>query len=234
MTIRSAASGVLLVALVAAACGGSVPASDETPRTDAATISVTTSPPGPASSEEAPATTAPPPTAAAPSPEAETPAVAALSSGRGDDGSLEVGIWFTSNPFAGGDARVLVGVDSDDSFPGAGSPIDHIDGWAEIRSDQVTLFDAGVIVAGDDQGDLGEWLSWTGPGRSGFVYFFGNVPVRAGTVWVIVEVDGEIASGAVAGTPFGTGCSFRGAGVDLGNGASDAPDPGAPCRYPLG
>lgn len=223
-------SGTLVMTVLLAACGGSASDGDPT----AATVTAEVAPPAtaPAAASTAPAAEAPIAEPAAPAP--ESPAVAALSSGRGDDGSLEVGIWFTTDPFVAGDARVLVGADSDGSFPGSGDPVPHLDGWVEITSDGVALFDNGVIVADDTQGDLGEWLAWTGPSAAGFVYFFGNVPTRAGTIWIVIEIDGKIAPGGVAGAPFGTACSYRSAGVEIGPVASDVPDPGVPCRYPLG
>ncbi|MEE8497093.1 MAG: hypothetical protein V3S62_01010 [Acidimicrobiia bacterium] len=169
-----------------------------------------------------------------PTPVASVPAIAALTSGRGDDGSLEIGIWFSSNPFGRDDVRLLVGTDSDGSFPGVGSPVPHIDGWVEVADAGVSVVDGGITIAADATGGLDDWLSWTGPGPVVWVYFLGNVPVRAGTVWVVLEVDGSILTGGIAGAPFGDGCSFHTAGVQLGSVPGDVPDFGTPCRYPLG
>ncbi|MEE9299090.1 MAG: hypothetical protein V3V29_08655 [Acidimicrobiia bacterium] len=221
---RGIRAGVALVVTLAVACGGTAP--------EVGGAATTTNP-----APETAATAPTPQPAEAPSTSTSVvrlPAIAAVTSGRGDDGSLEVGIWFTSDPFAAGDARVLVGADTDESFPGVGDPVGHLDGWVEITSGGVALFDDGAVVADDALGNLSEWLSWTGPGPVVWVYFFGNVPPRAGTIWVVLEVDGEIVAGGAAGAPFDTGCSYRSAGVDLGPVSGDVPDPGAPCRYPLG
>ena len=174
------------------------------------------------------AVSTPPPTAVS------APAVAALTSGRGDDGSFEIGIWFSSNPFGEGDVRLLIGTDSDGSYPGVGNPVPHIDGWAEVTNSGISVVDGGTTIAADATGGLDDWLSWTGPGEVVRVYFLGNVPVRAGTVWVVLEVDGSIVTGGIAGAPFGDGCSFHDAGIDFGSVPGDVPDFGTPCRYPLG
>jgi len=213
----------VLSALVLAACGGGADeaAVDTTPETSTTTSSVPTTAPA----------TAPPTTSTAPT-TLGAPAVAALSSGRGDDGSLEVGVWFSSDPFEAGDVRLIVGTDSDGSFPGVGDPVPHIDGWAEVTEGDITILEGGTPVA--DDATVNEWLSWTGPGHVVWVYFIQTVPVRAGTVWVVLEFDGEAGTGGVAGAPFGEGCSFHSAGVDLGQVPGDVPDFGTPCRYPLG
>ena len=221
-------AGVALVVILSVACGGRTPAADRPAPTTIPSSGngsgVVTTAPVLQPAEAQPMSTA----------IARLPAIAAVTSGRGDDASLEVGIWFTSDPFAAGDARVLVGADTDESFPGVGDPVGHLDGWAEITSAGVTLFEEGAVVAAEALGTLDEWMSWTGPGPVVWVYFFRNVPPRAGTIWVVLEVDGEIVAGGAAGAPFGTGCSYRSAGVDLGPVAGDVPDLGAPCRYPLG
>ena len=235
MTGRRLLAVLAALALVGAACsddagGESVveQSSVETSQTAAADPNAggetTTTPVGSAT------TAAPtPPTAAA-----SAPAIAALTSGRGDDGSLEIGIWFSSSPFGEDDVRLLVGTDSDGSFPGTGDPVPHIDGWAEVADAGVSVVDGGTTIAADATGGLDDWLSWTGPGPVVWVYFLGNVPVRAGTVWVVLEIDGAVVVGGVAGAPFGDGCSFHAAGIDLGSVPGDVPDFGTPCRYPLG
>jgi hypothetical protein len=155
-----------------------------------------------------------------------------MSSGRGDDGSLEVGVWFGSDPFASGSARIRIGTDADDSYPGVGNPLPHIDAWAELSIDGVTLIDAGAVVADQGSGDIADWVSWTGPGRSMFVYFLQTVPVRAGTVWVILDIDGTQPVGGMASAPLAERCSYQSAGIDLGPVPGDVPDFGTPCRYP--
>jgi hypothetical protein len=174
-----------------------------------------------------------PDTTAAPIPQG-IPGVAALISGRGDDGSLEVGIWFGSNPFTAASTRIRVGTDSDDSYPGVGDPVPHMDGWLDIDSDGMALIDGGTLVADSTTGGLDTLVSWTGPGETQWVYFIGTVPVRAGTVWVVVEVDGSTPVGGVAGAPLGAPCSYHAAGIDLGAVPGDTPNPGTPCRYPTG
>jgi len=162
------------------------------------------------------------------------PSVAALTSGRGDDGSLEIGIWFAADPFGEDSARLLVGTDADESYPGTGAPRPHIDGWVEITVAGVSLVDDGVTIVDSATGGVSDWVSWTGPDRVTWIYFLGNVPVRGGTVWVALEVDGDVAPAGLAGAPFGSGCSYRAAGVDVDPAGADVPDFGAPCRYPLG
>jgi hypothetical protein len=147
---------------------------------------------------------------------------------------LEVGIWFAADPFAQGEVRLVVGTDSDDSFPGVGDPEPHLDGWAVFEDDEMTLVDSGITVAADSTGDLNEWLSWTGRGSPVWFYFIETVPVRAGTVWAIIEIDGERDVAAVAGAPFGEGCSVHGSGLDLGPLGGEIPQSGGSCRYPAG
>jgi len=224
---------VMAVLLVfgAAACGGDagVDAAVDPARAETSVTSGT-SPSRSDSTTSSVATTSTLPAA----PVGGPPGIAALTSGRGDDGSLEIGVWFSSSPFGAAEARLIVGMDSDESYPGLGDPIPHIDGWAEIAGDGVSVLDNGTVVADETTGDPNEWLSWSGAGRVVSVYFIQNVPVRAGTVWVVLEVDGELVAAGVAGAPFGQGCSFHSAGVDLGQVPGDVPDFGVPCRYPLG
>jgi hypothetical protein len=223
-----------ILALAVVGCGSE-------PGGDAAVESEATAPVAPtaAVSESAtspPSTATPPSTVSSTSssPVAGPPSVAALTSGRGDDGSLEIGIWFAADPFRDGGARLLVGTDSDESYPGTGDPRPHIDGWVEITDADMVLIDDGVTVVHNATGEISEWISWTGPDRVIWIYFIGNVPVRAGTVWVALQVDGDVVTAGIAGAPFGSGCSFRAAGVDIAPVGGDVPDFGAPCRYPLG
>jgi hypothetical protein len=220
---------LVLLGLLAAGCGaGSAgPESDTAPGEGTAATADT------AAAGEQAASSLPPSDAAAtttrpPAP----PAVAALTSGRGDDGSLEVGVWFTVDPFTAGTTVIRVGTDADDSFPGVGDPLPHVEAWAEVTSSGVSLHDGAAEVASAAAGDLADWLSWTGSGPTQWFYFIQNVPVRAGTVWIVV--DGGSGPGQVAGAPFGTGCSYHGAGVDLGPVPGGVPQPGTPCRYPAG
>jgi hypothetical protein len=165
---------------------------------------------------------------------AGAPSVAALTSGRGDDGSLEIGIWFATDPFGEAGARLLVGTDADESYPGTGDPRPHIDGWVEITDSGVVLVDDGATIVDSGTGEISDWFSWTGADRVIWLYFIGNVPVRAGTVWVALEVEGDVVAAGIAGAPFGSGCSYRAAGVDVDSAGGDIPDFGSPCRYPLG
>lgn len=232
MVIKRIWKPLVALLLVAPACSGSTGETDATAVTDdvaavPATTSATVVETLPAAdSDAAAATTAPTTTTGI------APGVAALTSGRGDDGSLEVGIWFNSDPFAAGLLRLRVGTDSDDSYPGVGDPEPHIDAWAEVSAEGVVLSDGGTVVADDLGGGLGEWLTWTGPGRTVWFYFIGNVPVRAGSVWVVAEINGAAGVGSIAGAPMGEGCSYHGSGIDLGDVPGDVPQPGSPCRYP--
>jgi hypothetical protein len=212
---------LIVVLLMLAACAGETP-SVESGASAPGTVAVVTTalPAEPATSVEA-----------ASAPAQAIPGVASLTSGRGDDGSLEVGVWFASDPFTSGDYRVRVGTDSDDSYPGVGDPTPHVDGWAEVMPGGVVLREGATVVA-DQVAGLGDWFSWTGPGRTAWFYFIGNVPVRAGTLWVMVEVDGKTPVGGVAGAPVGEACSYHGSGLDLGSVPGDIPQPGRICRYP--
>lgn len=210
---------VLFLTLVVSACGG-----------DAGSSTTTTTTPAPAStsSTSPPTSVATPQETVAPAP----PAVVSLTSGRGDDDSLEVGVWFASDPFSFGDHRVVVGVDADESFPGTGDPLPHLDGLLEITPDGATMFEGSTVIgSGSDLGPLVSWGYAEGVLR---VFFIGTVPPKAGTVWVIVETGGVVVTGGAAGTPFGTACSYHDAGLGLPPVGGDVPDPGTPCRYPLG
>ncbi len=232
MAVRRHLAGLIVLALVAAACGDD--AGEATVAESAPIETLVATEAAPVQSD-APTSSAAPTTPTLPAtPATGPPGIAALTSGRGDDGSLEIGVWFNSNPFEDDTARLLVGTDADGSYPGTGDPVPHIDGWAELADGAVSLLDGGNAIADETTGDLDDWLSWTGPGQLVWVYFIGNVPVRAGTVWIALEIDGEVAAAGVAGAPFGDGCSYHSAGMDLGPLRGDVPDFGAPCRYPLG
>lgn len=224
--MRRLAGSLFVVAVLVGACGGGeVTISTGAAPTTAADSSVTQ--PGSSSTTAAVQTV---PTTEAPA--ASFPSVAALTSGRGDDGSLEVGVWFVVDPFELEGVRVRVGTDDDDSYPGVGDPVPHIDAWSEADGSALTLVEGDDVVASTATG-LDDWLTWTGPGRTVWWYFLGNVPVRAGTVWVIVDVAGDSPPGAIAGAPLGTGCSYHDAGIDIGPVPADVPRHGA-CRYPGG
>jgi len=131
--------------------------------------------------------------------------------------------------------RLMIGTDSDDSFPGVGDPLLHLDGWIEISASDLVLMNGATIVGTESDGGLTELFSWTGPGPVIWAYFFGNVPVRAGTVWVALEIAGEIVPLGLAGTNLGDGCSYQAAGVVVDVPVpGDVPDFGAACRYPVG
>jgi len=92
---------MVVLALVTAACG------DDTAATTVATAPAgTAAATAPAAAEQAETTTSTTPAAIL------LPGIAALTSGRGDDGSLEIGVWFNANPFDAGEARLLVGTDA--------------------------------------------------------------------------------------------------------------------------
>jgi len=231
MRHRRLKGALTVLVLVGAACGGAGESESVAEQS-----SVETSQPAaePTAGGETTTTPVGSSTTVVPTAAASAPAIAALTSGRGDDGSLEIGIWFSSDPFGGDGVRLLVGTDSDGSFPGVGNPVPHIDGWFEFADAGVSLVDGETTIATDGTGGLDDWLSWTGPSPVVWVYFLGNVPVRAGTVWVVLEVGGSLMTGGVAGAPFGDGCSFHTAGIQLGSVPGDVPDFGVPCRYPMG
>lgn len=224
---------MIALSLVGVACGG--------PASPASSVAE------PPATAEAPGDTGPAPSAvdtAAPDPEppattdetapSSSRGVAAIAAGRGDDGSLEVAIWFASDPFGDPSARLVVGTDSDDSYPGVGDPTADLDGWIEIDATGIALFDGGEAVADEESGGLSDRFSWTGPGRVVRLYFIGTVPTRAGTLWVSIETGARAIPGAIGGVAVGAECSYRGGGVDLGSVPGDTPDPGVSCRYPLG
>jgi hypothetical protein len=205
--------------IVVSGCSGEASVQSTTTSATAATTA--------ADSEPTVTTTTAPTTTTA----AAMPGIAAMTSGRGDDGSLEVGVWLAEYPTTG-DVSISVGTDSDDSYPGVGDPVPHIDGWLDIRPTGLSLFDGGVAVSDDTASDFSGWVSWTGPGRIFWVYFLQTVPVRAGTMWIVVEVDGVTSTGMAAAAPVGEGCSYHGSGIDLGSVPGDVPQMAGPCRYP--
>lgn len=214
MPRRSAVAGLLLAL---AACGGGEAATAPT------TGSSSTAPPTTslgAASTTTTVTTAP-----------SAPSVLALSSGRGDDASFEVAVWFGADPFAADDFRVVVGADVDDDHPGIGDPFPYLDGHLELTSDGAALaVGTDVLASGDGLRDLVSWVWSDGVLR---VYFIDTTPARGGTTWVLVEIDGESVIAGTAGAPFGTSCSYHGSGLDLSD-TIGIPNAGSPCRYPSG
>jgi hypothetical protein len=157
------------------------------------------------------------------------PAVVRLSSGRGDDGSFEVTVWFASDPFATGDHRIVVGADVDLSYPGVGDPYPFLNGHLELTPEGATLGLADDVIAEGDA--AAERVSWGFADGALRVFFIDTTPARGGTTWVIVEVGGERVEFGTAGAPFGTSCSAHSAGIGVEIPAG-VPDAGEPCRYP--
>lgn len=204
-------TGLGLGALLAlAACGGSAPA-DSSAATSVATTPVPSS------------TTTTPDAATAPLP---PPAVLAILSGRGDDGTFEVTVYFDRAPI---DTRIVVGIDADDSYAGSGDPGPELEGWVELAG-LIVVGSDGEVVAGGSGPSVGDWMSWGLDGSTLRIYFIRDLAPVAGTLWVVVG-DGT-GPGAVAGVLAGEGCSIRGSGPDDTAVIGNFPDPGVPCRYP--
>jgi hypothetical protein len=178
-----------------------------------------------ADAQESPATTttiAPAATTVA----ATAPAmVLAVLSGRGDDGSFEVAVYFAHAP---GDERIVVGIDADDSYRGSGDPSGDLEGWVEF-GDLIVVGSEGAVVAGGSGPSVGEWMSWGVEGTTLRLFLIRDVAPVAGTLWVVVG-DGS-APGSIAGVVTGEGCSARGSDLPVVV-IGDFPDPGVPCRYP--
>jgi len=210
---------VLLVAVVAlvGGCGGT-PAPTAVPSTTSAAAPAT----GPA-------------TASTTTADLRSPTVIGIQSGRGDDGSFEIDAWFADLPIAAG-TTVVVGVDADDSYPGTGDVLPHLDGmvstaYLQDSTDQTVTVD-GEVVASSEQGNVSQWVSWRYEGGLLRVYFIGDVAPVAGTVWVIATRDGVAGPGGVGGADAGYSCSIRGSSIPMASVPSDVPDPGVACRYP--
>ncbi len=219
MVIRRAA---VAVAILVSACGGAA-AGDET------TVTTAGPPNSPATTTAAPAS-------------ASAPAVLALQSGRGDDGSFEIDAWIADLPVAPG-TSIVVGIDADDSYPGSGDPTGDLEGYLEVvygtdAIDQRVVV-GGEVVASSDDGTVSEWVSWGYSSGRLRVYFIGEVAPLSGKVWVVAD-PGEVGGSgpatldgrrAIAGADVGYGCSARGSalGVDV---PGDVPDPGVVCVYP--
>lgn len=204
-----AMTGVALGAFMAlVACGESAPVGSS-----AATSAAPT--PAPPSTTTFVAVTAP----------LSPPLVLAILSGRGDDGTFEVAVYFDRAPL---DTPLVVGIDADDSYAGSGNPGPELDGWVEL-SDLIVVGSAGAVVAGGSGPSVGDWMSWGFDGSTLRIYFIRDLAPVAGTLWVVVG-DGT-DPGAVAGVVTGEGCSIRGSDRDTAV-IGDFPDPGVPCRYP--
>ena len=213
--IRRTAAPVLALVLLAPGCAGEASttsaAASAAPSVATTAVSTTTT--------TAPTTTTTP----------VAPSILAMASGRGDDGSLEAAVWLAADPFAEANHRVVIGTDADESYPGVGDPLPHLDGRLEITDERAALYDGSEEVASGEA--LREAATWALAGDGALrVFFIGTVPIRAGMLWVIVEVDDQPVPGGVAGVPVGERCSHHGSGMGIDSDTS-VPDSGTPCRY---
>lgn len=159
-------------------------------------------------------------------------AVLGILSGRGDDETFEVTVWFDA-PVSSAD-RIVVGIDSDDSYAGTGDPTADFEGWVDF-ADQVSVGSEGALVAGgtSDAGGasaaIGDWVSWGADGSTLRVFFIRDPAPFTGSIWVVV---GEPPGPAgLAGVVTGEACSIRGSGLPFDVGG-DVFDSGVTCRYP--
>ena len=127
-----------------------------------------------------------------------------------------------------GTTRIVIGIDSDDSFNGHGDPTADFEGWAEFGDTVVVGADGGIVAGGSSEG-IGDWMSWGTEGNAVRLFFIREVAPVTGTVWVVIG-DGS-TTGSVAGVLAGESCSIRGSGLDAIPG-DEVPDPGTPCLYP--
>lgn len=163
----------------------------------------------------------------------EAASVLAVVTGRGDDGSLEITVWFDAEPLVEG-AALIVGIDSDDSYPGSGDVGAHLEGYAEFVATSsgvgVTLVSEGEIVAAPGIGLTESWLSWVAEDEVLRLFLVQDLTIRSGSVWVVV---GDAASPlGTAGVPFGESCSYRGSGVLVEEPPGGVPDAQRTCLYP--
>jgi len=200
--------GFGLLALAAAACGGD----DSVVTTSAATTTASTT---------LASATSPPATVAATAPSV----VLGIVTGRGDDQSFEAAAYFDAAP---GTTRIVIGIDSDDSYGGIGDPTPDLEGWAEFGETVVVGADGEVVAGGSAEG-IGDWMSWGAEGNGLRVFFIRDIAPVAGTLWVVVG-DGS-TPGSVAGVATGDSCSIRGSDIGAVPGG-EVPDPGVTCRYP--
>jgi len=193
------------LALLVAACGGGAATTTTPP-----TVPVTTTDP------------------------ASSPSVLAIVSGRGDDGSLEVTIWFDTDPFAAG-ARLIVGIDADDSYPGVGEVLPHLDGYALLvptaAGVDLTVSSEGEVVAGPGIGVTDQWVSWASQEEIIRIFIVQDVTTRAGSVWVVARVGDTASALGVAGVPLGESCSHVGSGVPVTEPPGGVPNAGRTCTY---
>jgi hypothetical protein len=165
---------------------------------------------------------------------ASMPSVLAIVSGRGDDGSLEVSVWFDTDPFAAG-ATLIVGFDADDSYTGVGDVLSHLDGFALFTPTNagvdLTVNAEGEVVAGPGLGVTDRWVSWGSEGDILRIFFVRDVTTRAGTVWVMASVGDTASALGVAGVLLGESCSHAGSGVAVVEPPGGVPDAGRTCTY---
>jgi hypothetical protein len=162
------------------------------------------------------------------------PAVLSIISGRGDDGTLEVAVWFDSNPLVPG-AVLTVGIDADDSYTGVGDVRPHLDGFA-LFTPRATVVDVSVssggeVVADPITGDSDEWVSWGIEDEILRIFFVRDVATRSGTVWVLITVGDESSPLGTAGVPLGDGCSHVGSGFEVEEPPGGVPDEALTCVY---
>ena len=166
-------------------------------------------------------------------PAVNPPAILAVVSGRGDDGSVEIAVWFDRDPLVTG-STLIVGFDSDDSYPGAGDVRSHLDGYALLTvgaAVDVTLVAEGEVVAAPGVGIAESWLSWASQGEVFRAFFVQDLTSRSGSVWVMATLGDESSPLGVAGVPFGESCSHRGSGVAVDEPAGGIPDAERTCLY---
>lgn len=206
---------LFVLLLLITACGGE-PAAETTTTVEAPTTTTTEA----AVPEATVAVATTPPSA-----------VLGILSGRGDDGSFEVVVWLDA-PIGAAD-RIVVGIDSDDSYPGSGDPTGDFEGWVDFGA-QVSVGSDGALVAGgtSDAGGasaaIGDWVSWGADGAVLRVFFIRDPAPFSGSIWVLV---GDTPGPAgIAGVVTGEGCSIRGSGLPFEAGG-DVPDSGITCRY---
>ena len=162
------------------------------------------------------------------------PAVLSIISGRGDDGTLEVDVWFDSNPLVPG-AVLIVGIDADDSYTGVGDVRPHLDGFALFTARatvvDVSVSSGGEVVADPITGDSDEWVSWGIEDEILRIFFVRDVATRSGTVWVLITVGDESSPLGTAGVPLGDGCSHVGSGFEVAEPPGGVPDEALTCVY---
>jgi len=160
-------------------------------------------------------------------------AVLAVVSGRGDDGSVEIAVWFDRDPLLTG-STLIVGFDSDDSYPGTGDVRPHLDGYALLTvgsAVDVTLVSEGEVVAAPGVGVAESWLSWAAQGEVFRAFFVRDLTTRSGSVWVLAARGDASSPLGVAGVPFGESCSYRGSGVPADEPPGGIPDAERTCLY---